>query len=118
MSQSTPLPNLGPAQVEWLMITANCLLVQQDPEAALTLLEFLLCYEPGHQQALLMLAYCYHRCGRHDEALDSLGSLEAHFQNANPVILLLQSKALAALGREQEAGARLDAFSLTLEQAQ
>ena len=118
MSQPPLLPGLSSDQVEWLMISANCLLVQQYPESALTLLEFLLCYEPGHQQALLMLGYCYHLCGRHDEALGSLDGLDAQFQEANPIIRLLRAKALSAAGREEQAGIHLDAFSLTLEQAQ
>ena len=116
MSQPAPLPGLRPEQVEWLMVTANCLLVQQYPESALTLLEFLLCYEPGHQQARLMLGYCYHLCGRQEEALGSLDSLDAQFQQANPITSLLKAKALAGAGREEQAGAHLDAFSLTLEQ--
>ena len=113
-----PLPNLSLNQIEWLMITANCMLVQQCPEDALTLLEFLLCFEPEHQQALLMLAYCYHLCGRHEDALANLDGLDAQFQRANPIIVLLQAKACSALGRQQEAGRLLAEFSLTLEQAQ
>lgn len=118
MSRAAPLPGLSLEQVEWLMVTANCLLVQQYPESALTLLEFLLCYEPGYQQALLMLGYCYHLCGRHEDALGSLDSLDAQFRQANPITSLLRAKALAGAGREEQAGAHLHAFSLALEQPQ
>ncbi len=112
------LPGLKPEQVEWLMVTANCLLLQQYPQSALTLLEFLLCYEPGHAQALLMLGHCYHLCGRHEEALRALDSLDGQFRQANPIIRLLQAKALAAAGQEAQAGTQLDAFAQALEQTQ
>lgn len=117
MSQAAPPPGLSTEQVEWLMVTANCLLVQQYPESALTLLEFLLCYEPRHQQAMLMLGYCYHLCGRQEDALARLDDLDGQFRQANPVTSLLRAKALAAAGREEQAGRHLDAFSLALEQA-
>ncbi|MCY4153878.1 MAG: tetratricopeptide repeat protein [Gammaproteobacteria bacterium] len=115
---TAPLPGLRPEQVEWLMITANCLLLQQYPESALTLLEFLLCYEPEHAQALLMLGHCYHLCGRHEEALSSLDRLDAQFRQANPIIPLLKAKALAAAGQEAQANAQLDAFAQALEHSQ
>ena len=108
MSEASTVPALSADQVDWLMATANCLLTQKYPERALILLEFLLCCEPVHQQARIMAGYCCHLLGRNEEALDSFRMLEPAFRGASPIGLLLNAKALAALGREDEA---LDAFN-------
>ena len=108
MNQTLSPPRLSADQVDWLMVTANCMLTQKYPERALTLLEFLLCYEPANQPARQMAGYCYHLLGRDEEALNSFKALDAGFRGANPIGMLLNAKALAALGRTDEA---LNAFN-------
>ena len=111
MSSASSLSGLSVDQIDWLMVTANCLLAQKYPERALVLLEFLLCYEPENQHARQMLCYCYHLVGRNQEASDSFNTLDPVFYRANPINGLLNAKVLAALGREEEAVEAFDKFS-------
>ena len=109
MSQTAPPPSLSADQIDWLMVTANCLVTQKYPERAATLLEFLLCCEPEIPRAQQMLGYCYYLGGRNDEALACFKELET--ASGSPVNALLQAKAMAALGRADEAAHALDKIS-------
>ena len=117
MSRTSSFPDLSVNQTDWLIVTANCLLSQKYPERALTLLQFLLCFEPANQPALQMAGYCYHLTGQHEKALDTFGALAPAFRSANPISGLLNAKVLTALGREEEALVAFDQFCETLDKS-
>ena len=106
MSPTAPPPSLSVDQIDWLMVTANCLVTQKYPERAATLLEFLLCCEPEIPRAQQMLGYCYYLSGQNEEALACFKALEP--ASGSPINALLQAKAMAALGRADEAAHTLD----------
>ena len=108
MSQTAPPPSLSTDQIDWLMVTANCLLTQKYPDRAAVLLEFLLCCEPENLRGQQMLGYCYYLDGRHEQALELFKALDPAFDS--PVNTLLQAKIIAALGREDEAARVFDQF--------
>ena len=106
MSSTAPPPSLSTDQIDWLMVTANCLVTQKYPERAAVLLEFLLCCEPENLRGQQMLGYCYYLGGQHERALDLFKSLDPDLNN--PVNTLLQARIVAALGREGEAAGMLN----------
>lgn len=109
MSPTAPPPSLNVDQIDWLMVTANCLVTQQYPERAAILLEFLLCCEPENPRAQQMLGYCYYLSGRNEEALARFKTLGP--ASDSPINALLQAKAMAALGRADDAAHALGKIS-------
>ena len=108
MSSRAPSPSLSMDQIDWLMVTANCLMTQKYPGRAAILLEFLLCCEPENRRAQQMLGYCYYLDGRHEESLGVFRTLGP--ASGNPINALLQAKAMAALGREEEAARAFEQY--------
>lgn len=99
-----------------LRVLADVYLVQGQVGKAVLLLEALHVLEPDHEQVAKALSYAYMRAGRPEDALALMDALldSGLPWPENAPLLLIQSKALWALGRCREAADRLDRYQRLL----
>ena len=92
---------LNENQIDCLMMIASSFIVELYPERAVTLLQFLLCFEKDNQDAIHQLVYAGFMSEQYELALTTLKRLDP--ANTEPSLDLLAAKVLVALERPEEA---------------